>query len=154
MSSPKNSPKVSKRSTTKTLEIAHQIHIGIAQEIVTILHSMDLFLGKPNLELEAKIEIRRIRFALNDLLKKIYADLYELKMPIIDPVSISATDLSPREIQLLGILPTGKSNEEIAIQLMVSPATIKTHLSGLYRKLAVKNRTQAITVARTRGLIQ
>jgi LuxR family maltose regulon positive regulatory protein len=56
-------------------------------------------------------------------------------------------------VQLLGILPTGKSNEEIAVELMVSVATIKTHLSGLYRKLDVKNRTQAISVARHRGLI-
>lgn len=153
MSLPKNSPKVSSRSIANTLEIAHQIHIGIAIELNSIIYSIDQFLGTPNLDLATRTQVRRIRFATNDLLKKIYADLYELRMPIADPVSISATDLSPREIQLLGILPTGKSNEEIATELMVSVPTIKTHLSGLYRKLDVKNRTQALAVARQRGLI-
>jgi DNA-binding NarL/FixJ family response regulator len=153
MSSPKNSPKLSKRFITNHLEVAHQIHIGIAQELLAIIYSMDHFLGDPKTDLHARTQVRRIRFAANDLLKRIYSELYELRMPIVEPVSISATDLSPREVQLLGILPTGKSNEEIALELMVSVATIKTHLSGLYRKLDVKNRTQAISVARHRGLI-
>ena len=153
MSLQKNSLRQSKSFTAKQLETAHLIHIGIAQELSSIIYSIDLFLGTPKLEQETRTQVRRFRFALNDLLKKIRSDLYELRMPIADPVSISATDLSPREVQLLGILPTGKSNEEIALELMVSVATIKTHLSGLYRKLAAKNRTQALSIARSRGLI-
>jgi DNA-binding NarL/FixJ family response regulator len=153
MSSQKNSPQLSKRFITNQLETAHQIHIGIAQELLGIIYSMDKFLGNSQTDLFARTEVRRIRFATNDLLKKIYSELYELRMPIAEPVTISATDLSPREIQLLGILPTGKSNDEIAKDLLVSVATIKTHLSGLYRKLDVKNRTAAISVARRRGLI-
>ena len=153
MSLPKSSPQLSKRFIAKQLETAHQIHIGIAQELLAIIYSMDQYLADSKIDLNSRTKIRRIRFATNDLLKRIYAELYQLRMPIVEPVSITATDLSPREVQLLGILPTGKSNEEIAIELMVSVATIKTHLSGLYRKLAVKNRTQALAVAKRRGLI-
>ena len=153
MSSQKSSLRLSKRFITNQLETAHQIHIGIAQELLAIIYSMDKFLGDSKLDLNTRTEVRRIRFATNDLLKRIYGELYDLRMPIAEPVTINATDLSPREIQLLGILPSGKSNEEIAVELMVSVATIKTHLSGLYRKLDVKNRTQALAVARHRGLI-
>lgn len=153
MSSQKNSHRLSKRYIANQLETAHQIHIGIAQELLAIIYSMDKFLGNSKTDQHARTEVRRIRFTTNDLLKRIYAELYQLRMPIAEPVTLSATDLSPREIQLLGILPTGKSNEEIALDLMVSVATIKTHLSGLYRKLDVKNRTAAISVARHRGLI-
>ena len=61
--------------------------------------------------------------------------------------AIKALGLTRREIQMLGILATGKSNKEIARDLGLSPNTIKTHLANLYEKLGVRNRTQAVTEA-------
>jgi len=56
--------------------------------------------------------------------------------------------LSPRELEVLTILATGKSTKEIARQLYLSEATIKTHLASIYRKLEVSNRISAVAVAR------
>lgn len=61
--------------------------------------------------------------------------------------------LSAREIELLKALQTGASNREIADQLFISQATVKTHLIHIYSKLGVDNRTAAVDVARERRII-
>jgi DNA-binding NarL/FixJ family response regulator len=60
--------------------------------------------------------------------------------------------LSPRERQVLGLLATGATNREIAERLHLSPHTIKEHTSALYRKLAVRNRAEAVQRAERLGL--
>jgi two-component system response regulator DesR len=60
--------------------------------------------------------------------------------------------LSPRERQVLGLLTTGATNREIAERLHLSPHTIKEHTSGLYRKLGVRNRAEAVQRAERLGL--
>lgn len=57
-----------------------------------------------------------------------------------DPIS----NLSKKERAILDALATGKTNSEIAKSIGVSPNTVKFHLSNIYEKLSVKNRTQAI----------
>lgn len=52
-----------------------------------------------------------------------------------------------------GALATGASNREVASSLFISPATVKTHLIHIYRKLGVDNRTAAVTEAQVRKLI-
>ena len=61
--------------------------------------------------------------------------------------------LSAREIELLRALQTGASNREIAEQLFISQATVKTHLIHIYNKLGVDNRTAAVDRARERKII-
>jgi LuxR family maltose regulon positive regulatory protein len=61
--------------------------------------------------------------------------------------------LSEREIEVLQIIALGKTNQEIARQLFVSPGTIKAHTSSIYRKLDVANRTEAVARARQIGLL-
>jgi DNA-binding NarL/FixJ family response regulator len=55
-------------------------------------------------------------------------------------------NLSPREIEVLASLLAGKSNREIAAELHMSVGTVKAHLSAMYQKLGVSNRTQAALV--------
>jgi len=62
-------------------------------------------------------------------------------------------DLTQRELDVLQILQTGWSAKEMAAHLFLSEATVKTHLTSIYRKLEVKNRTQAIVVALANHLI-
>lgn len=62
--------------------------------------------------------------------------------------------MSPGELQLLAFLLTRDTNEEIAGQLGISVNTVKTRLARLYRKLGVRGRREAITVARLRGLVE
>lgn len=61
--------------------------------------------------------------------------------------------LSKREMEVLRLLPSGLSNEDMAKQLFVSLATVKTHLRHIYAKLEVKNRTSAVERARQLGLV-
>lgn len=61
--------------------------------------------------------------------------------------------ISPREHEVLELLAHGHTNREIARALYVSPNTVKSHLSNLYRKLEVSRRTQAVRKARTLRLI-
>lgn len=64
------------------------------------------------------------------------------------------TALSPRELEILQALSTGDSNKQIAQQLFISEATVKTHLIHVYQKLGVETRTAAVSAARERKLIQ
>lgn len=61
--------------------------------------------------------------------------------------------LSSRELQVLQLVAEGHSNKEIASELHVSPATVKTHLIHVFRKLDVNDRTAAVTVALDRGIL-
>lgn len=61
--------------------------------------------------------------------------------------------LSTRELEILRALATGSSNKELANQLFISEASVKTHLIHIYQKLGVDTRTAAVTVARERKLI-
>lgn len=60
--------------------------------------------------------------------------------------------LTERELEVLRLLAKGFSNREIALQLVISVATVKSHTSNIYSKLGVHTRTQAVAKARTLGL--
>jgi len=64
-----------------------------------------------------------------------------------------AKDLTPREFDVLEQIVRGKSNREIAAELEVSEATVKTHINSLLGKLGVTDRTQAATAAIQRGIV-
>ena len=61
--------------------------------------------------------------------------------------------MSSRELEVLGLMADGLSNQEIADGLFVSLNTVKTHISNIYMKLNVQRRTQAVDKARNLGLI-
>ena len=62
-------------------------------------------------------------------------------------------ELTPREFEVLEQIVRGKSNKEIASELEVSEATVKTHINSLLGKLGVTDRTQAATAAIQRGIV-
>ncbi|MFZ6773900.1 response regulator transcription factor [Undibacterium sp. SXout7W] len=61
--------------------------------------------------------------------------------------------LSPRELQILRLVVEGSSNKELSRKLFVSENTVETHLRRIYLKLSTKNRTQAVSKAREKGII-
>jgi two-component system response regulator DesR len=63
-----------------------------------------------------------------------------------------AAPLSEREREVLALMASGKTNKEIAERLYLSPHTVKEHTSALYRKLDVRNRTEAVRRAERLGL--
>jgi DNA-binding NarL/FixJ family response regulator len=66
---------------------------------------------------------------------------------------VAAALLTPRELEILRLASDGLSNSEMAKQLWVTDQTIKFHLSNIYRKLEVTNRTGASRWAREHGLL-
>ncbi|MFF3410895.1 response regulator [Streptomyces sp. NPDC002742] len=61
--------------------------------------------------------------------------------------------LSAREREVLALVAKGTSNREIARELFISEATVKTHLTHLYAKLGVKDRAAAVATAYERGIL-
>jgi len=62
--------------------------------------------------------------------------------------------LSKREVEVLKLIEAGCSNQEIAGQLFISNATVKRHISNIYAKLGVENRTQAVSTGKELGLFK
>jgi DNA-binding NarL/FixJ family response regulator len=61
--------------------------------------------------------------------------------------------LTERELQVLRLLAEGRENSEIAALLIISPQTVKNHVSNIFRKLQMHNRIQAAVYALRRGII-
>jgi DNA-binding NarL/FixJ family response regulator len=62
--------------------------------------------------------------------------------------------LSGREVEVLTLVSQGHSNKDIAKQLHISTATVKTHLIHIYGKLGVSDRTAAVTTALEKGILR
>ena len=69
------------------------------------------------------------------------------------PVGDLVEPLTPRELEVLHLIALGRSNQEIARQLIVAPGTIKAHTASIYRKLEVANRTEAVSRGRGLGIL-
>ncbi|TME14862.1 MAG: response regulator transcription factor [Chloroflexi bacterium] len=67
--------------------------------------------------------------------------------------SVKLADLTAREREVVALVAAGKSNDEIAAQLFVSPATIKTHVSRAMSKLYARDRAQLVVLAYESGLV-
>ena len=67
--------------------------------------------------------------------------------------SSDSAQLTRREREVIRLVADGCSNKEIASQLVLSPATVKTHLSNIYEKLEVTDRAAAVAVALRAGTI-
>jgi len=72
---------------------------------------------------------------------------------VLDEARVEQLGITPRELEILGLIASGLSNREIAERLFVSENTVKTHSSRLFDKLGARRRTQAVQLGKTAGLI-
>ena len=63
-------------------------------------------------------------------------------------------ELTPRELQVLQLAADGRSNKEIAAELVLSEKTVKNHIANIFSKLKVNDRTQAVLYALRKGLVK
>jgi DNA-binding NarL/FixJ family response regulator len=72
--------------------------------------------------------------------------------PQSTPPATLPDELTPREAEVLSLIARGMSNREIATELFVSEATVKTHINHLFSKIRARDRAQAVHYAYTHGL--
>lgn len=70
-----------------------------------------------------------------------------------DEKRMNELGITPRELEILGLIASGLSNREIGEKLFVSENTVKTHSSRLFDKLGAKRRTQAVQLGKEARLI-
>ena len=72
---------------------------------------------------------------------------------VLNKSLVTQLELSTRELEVLGLMAEGNSNQEIANRIFVSVSTVKTHNQNIFEKLEVKRRTQAVEKAKKLHLI-
>ena len=122
---------------------AFEMYIGAIAVIFTALGIwLALKLTKPKVEIQV----------VEQIVEKVYQveNGEEFKL---NEATLNELGLSRRELEVLELMATGLSNQEIAAKLFVSLNTIKTHTSKVFEKLDVKRRTQAVEKAKRLSLI-
>jgi LuxR family maltose regulon positive regulatory protein len=129
----------------------HQYYLAQGYLIAARLHHAQ---GKPT---QAQDEVRRAEQIAasirNRFLDEAIAETKEALERDPRPVQPLIEPLTERELEVLRLVCTGKSNQEIADELFLALNTIKRHVSNLYGKLGVNRRAQAIIEARRLGLV-
>jgi DNA-binding NarL/FixJ family response regulator len=92
---------------------------------------------------------------LIDAITTVHRDFRYLPRTALDRLAerTSATDLTPRETEVLTCITQGRSNREIAEQLHISEKTVRIHVSAVLEKMGARDRTQATIFALQRGLV-
>ena len=66
----------------------------------------------------------------------------------------SGEELSERELEILCLMAKGSANKEISAELQIAQSTVKTHITNIFQKLGVNDRTEAVTQAIKKGIIR
>ena len=72
---------------------------------------------------------------------------------VLDQDRVRELQITPRELEILGLIAQGLSNKEIGERVFVSESTVKTHASRLFDKLGARRRTEAVQLGKTWRLI-
>jgi len=78
--------------------------------------------------------------------------LAAVSSPAEPPSPEPPDDLTPREVEVLRLIAEGLTNAEIAARLVVSAATVKSHVNHIFAKIGARDRAQAVVYAYTKGI--
>jgi DNA-binding NarL/FixJ family response regulator len=104
-------------------------------------------------ELRAAIRVVAAGDALlaPELTRRLIAD--HVRRPRAEARPPALGELTGRELEVLRAIAAGRSNAEIATELVLGEATVKTHVNRIFRKLGLRDRAQAVVVAYESGLV-
>ncbi|HRD53413.1 MAG TPA: LuxR C-terminal-related transcriptional regulator [Flavobacteriales bacterium] len=111
-------------------ELSVEVYIGVVAALFT---GVGIWLGARLLKEKVVVEVH--------------------KPAQVDEEAVRASGLSERELEVLGLMAQGRSNQEIAERLFISVPTVKSHSSSLFVKLDVKRRTEAVHRAKSLRII-
>jgi DNA-binding NarL/FixJ family response regulator len=97
-----------------------------------------------------------VRDELLDIIRGVHAGKRRLPAAVAQTLAEHMADdpISPRELEVLSLMAAGKRNKEIASDLSIAEDTVKMHVRNILSKLQVSDRTEAVTIALRRGIIQ
>jgi len=122
-------------SDAARVELARDIHDGIAQDLVALGYELDLLLGAPESTIDSRREIRRLRFAIDDLISKVRREMYLLRDREISSFQESLDALVDK---ICGDLQVTKTISDFAI-----PASCHSDLIAIATELFRNVRTHS-----------
>lgn len=122
-------------------EIARELYELFSKDLASISARIDEAIGLNSTNTRTRESLRSIRSEITALIKRSRTALDE------------EYELTNREAQMLKALSTGASLQEIARKFVVTEATVKSHLTRVYRKLGASNRLAAVNEAKKIGLL-
>jgi DNA-binding NarL/FixJ family response regulator len=128
--------------------------LGVLQQIWLQLHADGWITGSYEIAAPDGGRFDVVYYALANALPGLHLGAFaparwsEDELSLIDhDASDAPVALTPRELQVLRLAAGGSSGPEIAAELVLSPATVKTHFANIYEKLGVRNRAGAVAKA-------
>ena len=96
-----------------------------------------------------------VRGELLETIRSVHAGKRRLPAVLAQKLADHLADepISPRELDVLSLMASGKRNKEIASELSIAEDTVKMHVRNILSKLQVNDRTEAVTVALRRGIL-
>jgi len=97
-----------------------------------------------------------LRKEMMDAIRAVFAGRRALPAEIATQIAehVATDALSEREVEVLRCVARGAANKEVAARLQISEETVKVHMKHILEKLAATDRTGAVTIALSRGIIE
>lgn len=121
-------------------QAVHAVAQGVYQFDASVMERMIEAYSKPNIVQQSEAE------------QRMASSLSKTKTNTM-PDSLDAAGLTNREVEILRLIATGATNREVADSLVISEGTVKNHLSNIFSRLGLRDRTQAVMYAREHGLL-
>ena len=122
------------------VQVARDFSSIIKGDLASISSGIDEIAGRSGTSPSTRSSLRKVQEAIQELSKK------------LDFVQEEQAHLTSKESEVLVLLATSKTAQEIAEEMQLSLPTIKSHIAAIYRKLGVANRPAAVAEAKRLGI--